>query len=83
MLADGATIEGMMRELGCTRPALYQARRALGLQKKFPTGPRPIDDEKVAALTRLGWTKREIAREMGYAIRTIERSRARTNRASR
>lgn len=77
MLDDGSTIDGVVRELGCTRNALYNARRAMGLTHRFKVGSRPCDDERVDRLTRQGWSQRAIAESMGVSVRTVERSRAR------
>lgn len=76
MLEDGRTPEAVVRELGITKNALAHARRVMGLPK-FPKGRAPIDDEKVARLSAHGWTRRQIADELGVSFRTVERSRAR------
>jgi hypothetical protein len=39
--------------------------------------PVQIDVDRVVELTRLGWTARQIADELGYSARTVQRARVR------
>lgn len=77
MLEDGYTLDGVRRELGCTRAALWQARAKLGSQVRFKRGRKPVDDEQVDWLTRQGWSAAKIADKLKVSSRTVCRSRAR------
>lgn len=75
MLKDGYTVDGICRELGCTRAALWGMRRTLGSPIRFKIGGvSAIDDEWVDRLRRQGRTYRQIAEELGVCVRTVERA---------
>lgn len=80
MIEDGHTLADVMARFDCNYTTLLNARRTLGSTVKFPSGHRPLDDERVAVLYRRGWTRREIAAELDVCTKTIARSIARINR---
>jgi biotin operon repressor len=82
MIDDGYTIEGICSALGCTRAALWNARRTLGHVFAYPRGPRGIDEERVDWLTREGRSAPYIAEILGCSKRTVVRARARLRRIS-
>ena len=82
MTKAGWSIRRIAAELGVTESAVSQKRRRARDLDVLPACASPTSDrrDKVIALTKAGWTSREIAKEMGIKPASVAKTRNRARK---